>query len=86
MSGVIDPWVVGHTVSVFRLDPVALCLLVLSHDESVHRWSMLFHDVVREGLSDQFWCDLDSVKSFGFVLDDVVRYSFKVKEAVFSAL
>ena len=86
LSDVIDPWVVGHTISVFRLDPVALCLLVLSHHESVHRWLVLFHDVVREGLSDQFWCDLDSVESFGFVLDDVVRHSFKVEEAIFSAL
>ena len=85
-SDVIDPRVVGHAVSVFRLDPVALCLVVLFHDESVYWWSVFFHDVVREGLSDQFWCDFDSVESFGFVLDDVVRHSFKVEEAIFSAL
>ena len=84
--GVVDPWVVGHPVSVFCLDPVALGLVVVFYDESVYWWCVFFHDVVRQGLSDQFWCDFESVESLGLVLDDVVRHSFEVEEAVSPAL
>ena len=84
--GVVNPWVVGHPVSVLCLDPLALGLVVAFYDESVYGWCEFCHNVVRQGLFDQFWCDFQFVKSLGFMLDEVVRHSFEVEEAVSPAL
>ena len=84
--GVVNPWVVDHSVSVFCLDPLALGLVVAFYDESVYGWCVFCHNVVRQRLFDQFWCDFQFVKSLGFVLDEVVRHSFEVEEAVSPAL